>query len=66
MSEFDAYVAGLIDGEGSIMIVKATDCKCQSGFRYSVEVQISNNCREVLEKINQEQTQENQSFTKSS
>lgn len=46
-----AWVAALIDGEGSIYITKTNDPKCKRGYLLGARISISNTNTDLLEKF---------------
>lgn len=46
-----AYMAGFVDGEGTITLIRATRKVARAGFRYQPELSIANTCRMVLERV---------------
>jgi hypothetical protein len=54
LSPFDiGYIAGIIDGEGTITILKNRDNRNRSGYCYRQVVQVANTNRDVIEWLRQ-------------
>lgn len=48
---FNAYVAGLFDGEGSCVVRKRRDKRYKKGYQVLIKVTLHNKNKKVLEKI---------------
>ena len=52
--EFFAYLAGVIDSDGSILLLKHKDLKCKRGFTWYPRITITNTDKKILEFIKKE------------